>query len=229
MLRRKLNRGTILAVGWLATTFCWVPGSVAQEPQAPKESPAKESAPEAKPAQPSTQLPTADPKKTSASEMQDYRIGEQDVLNITVWKEPQLSGTVTVRPDGKISLPLVDEVVAVGLTPLELQNVLVEKFKPFLTLPQVSVSAREINSRKVYVMGQVGHEGPFRINSNTTVLEILAEAGGLKDYASRKKIYVMRTLKGKQVRYPFNYDAVIRGEHNEQNLILQPGDIIVVP
>jgi len=229
MILRKLNRGAILAVGWLATTFCCGPGSVAQEPQAPKESPAKESVPETKPAQPAVQSPAADPKKPATAESPEYRIGEQDVLNITVWKEPQLSGTVTVRPDGKISLPLVDEVVAVGLTPLELQNVLVEKFKPFLTVPQVSVSAREINSRKVYVMGQVGHEGSFRINSNTTALEILAEAGGLKDYANRKKIYVMRSVQGKPVRYPFNYDAVIRGEHNEQNLILQPGDTIVVP
>jgi len=218
--------------------------AAAQEPQPPKEAPPKEATQQTgksgqaaqtsaqaagqTPAQ-TTPQPSTDSKKTSTGDLPDYKIGEQDVLNITIWKEPQLSGSVVVRPDGKISLPLVDEVSAAGLTPLELQNVLVEKYRPYLTVPQVSVSAKEINSRKVYVIGQVAREGSFRINSNSTVLEILAEAGGLKDYANRKKIYVMRSVQGKQVRYPFNYEAVIRGEHYEENIVLQPGDKVVVP
>jgi len=168
-------------------------------------------------------------KKDGVMDNADYKIGEQDVLNITVWKEPQLSGPVVVRPDGKISVPLIDEVQAAGLTPMELQNLLLEKFRPFLTVPKVSVSIREVNSRKVYVIGQVSHAGTFHINNNTTVLQVLTEAGGLRDYANPKKIYVMRTVKGKPVKFPFHYDAVLKGQHYEENITLQPGDTIVVP
>jgi polysaccharide biosynthesis/export protein len=168
-------------------------------------------------------------KKTSPADNANYKIGEQDVLNITVWKEPQLSGPVVVRPDGKISVPLIDEVTAAGLTPMELQDLLLEKFRPFLTVPKVSVSIREVNSRKVYVIGQVNHAGTFHINSNTTVLQVLTDAGGLRDYANPKKIYVMRTVNGKPVKFPFHYDAVLKGQHYEENILLQPGDTIVVP
>jgi polysaccharide export outer membrane protein len=168
-------------------------------------------------------------KKVSPPDSASYKIGEQDVLNITVWKEPQLSGPVVVRPDGKISVPLIDEVQAAGLTPMELQNLLLEKFRPFLAVPKVSVSIREVNSRKVYVIGQVGHAGTFHINNNTTVLQVLTDAGGLRDYANPKKIYVMRTVNGKPVKFPFHYDAVLKGQHYEENITLQPGDTIVVP
>jgi polysaccharide biosynthesis/export protein len=168
-------------------------------------------------------------KKGGAADNTNYKIGEQDVLNITVWKEPQLSGPVVVRPDGKISVPLIDEVQAAGLTPMELQNVLLEKFRPFLAVPKVSVSLREVNSRKVYVIGQVNHTGTFHINNNTTVLQVLTDAGGLRDYANPKKIYVMRTVNGKPVKFPFHYDAVLKGQHYEENITLQPGDTIVVP
>jgi polysaccharide biosynthesis/export protein len=168
-------------------------------------------------------------KKVNLPDSASYKIGEQDVLNITVWKEPQLSGPVVVRPDGKISVPLIDEVQAAGLTPMELQNQLLEKFRPFLAVPKVSVSIREVNSRKVYVIGQVGHAGTFHINNNTTVLQVLTDAGGLRDYANPKKIYVMRTVNGKPVRFPFHYDAVLKGQHYEENILLQPGDTIVVP
>jgi polysaccharide biosynthesis/export protein len=168
-------------------------------------------------------------KKASLPDSASYKIGEQDVLNITVWKEPQLSGQVVVRPDGKISVPLIDEVQAAGLTPLELQNVLLEKFRPFLAVPKVSVSVREVNSRKVYVIGQVNHTGTFHINNDTTVLQVLTDAGGLRDYANPKKIYVMRTVNGKPVKFPFHYDAVLKGQHYEENITLQPGDTIVVP
>jgi polysaccharide export outer membrane protein len=168
-------------------------------------------------------------QKASLPDSASYKIGEQDVLNITVWKEPQLSGQVVVRPDGKISVPLIDEVQAAGLTPLELQDVLLEKFRPFLAVPKVSVSVREVNSRKVYVIGQVNHTGTFHINNNTTVLQVLTDAGGLRDYANPKKIYVMRTVNGKPVKFPFHYDAVLKGQHYEENITLQPGDTIVVP
>jgi polysaccharide export outer membrane protein len=159
----------------------------------------------------------------------EYKIGEQDVLTITVWRETELSGTVMVRPDGKITLPLLNDVHAAGLTPDELKNSLTEKLGPFVNTPQVTVAVREINSRKVFIIGQVGHEGSYRINSTTTVLQIIAEAGGLRDFANRKGIYVLRTQNGSQQRLTFNYDKVIRGKDSKDNILLRPGDTIVVP
>ena len=158
-----------------------------------------------------------------------YRIGEQDVLTITVWREPELSGTVMVRPDGMVTLPLVNDVHASGLTPDELRDFLTEKLRTYVNVPQVTVSVREINSRKVFVIGQVGREGSYRINSTSTVLQIIAEAGGLKDFANKKGIYVLRNQNGSQVRLAFNYDKVIRAKGNHDNIQLQPGDTIVVP
>lgn len=159
----------------------------------------------------------------------DYVIGEQDNLTITVWKERDISGSVVVRPDGKITVPLVGELKVIGMTPLELQNILTEKLKPFVTVPQVTVAVNQINSRKVYLIGQVMREGTFEINSSTTVLQIVAQAGGLKDFAKRKKIYILRQEGSKQTRYNFNYDSVIRGNDIDQNIQLEPGDTIVVP
>jgi polysaccharide export outer membrane protein len=159
----------------------------------------------------------------------EYVIGEQDQLTITVWKEPEFSGPVAVRPDGKITVPLLNEVKASGLTPSQLQTLLTEKLKPFLNVPQVTVAVRQINSRNVYLIGEVSREGTFPINSSTTVLQLIAEAGGLKDFARRKGIYVLRNEQGKQVRLRFNYDEVIRGKNNQQNIVLQPGDTVVVP
>lgn len=158
-----------------------------------------------------------------------YIIGEQDVLGIDVWKEKDISQTVVVRPDGKVTIPLVDEVYVVGLTPLQLQSLLEDKLKPFLTVPQVTVIVKEISSRKVYLMGQVGRTGPFLINSTTTVLQLIAQAGGLRDFAKRKKIYIMRSENGKTEQFRFNYDEVIKGKRLEQNIVLRPGDTIVVP
>lgn len=167
--------------------------------------------------------------ETSAGDLQDYRIGEQDVLVITVWKEPDLSGTVVVRPDGKITVPLVDEIKVVGMTPKELQRTLTVKFRAYLTVAQVTVTVREIHSRKVYLIGQVAREGSYQINSSTTVLQLIADAGGLRDFANRKKIYVLRHEQGRDVRYPFNYDQVVQGKTPSQNIVLRPGDTIVVP
>lgn len=158
-----------------------------------------------------------------------YIIGEQDGLVITVWKEKELSGAVVVRPDGKITVPLVGEVKVVGMTPVELQTLLAEKLKPFVTVPQVTVGVSEIRSRKVYLIGHTAREGPFMINSSTTVLQIIAQAGGVRDFAKRKKIYILRQQGQEQVRIPFNYEDVIKGKHTEQNILLQPGDTIVVP
>ena len=159
----------------------------------------------------------------------DYVIGEQDQLTIVIWHEPDLSGPVAVRPDGMITLPLINEVKVAGLTPTQLQALLAEKLKPFINVPQVTVIVRQINSRNVYLIGQVAKEGIFPINSSTTILQLIAEAGGLNDFAKRKAIYVLRKQESKQVRYNFNYDEVIRGKKSEQNIVLQPGDTVVVP
>ena len=162
-------------------------------------------------------------------DISEYRIGEQDLLTVTVWREPELSGTVMVRPDGDITLPLINDVHASGLTPDELKAVLTDKLKGFLNLPQVTVAVREINSRKVFVIGQVGHEGSYRINSTSTVLQVIAEAGGLREFANKKGIYVLRKENGLQSRLKFNYDKVIKGKDPKENILLQPGDTVVVP
>jgi len=159
--------------------------------------------------------------------MKGYTIGEQDVLDILVWREKEFSGPAIVRPDGKITIPLVGEIYVIGMTPLQLQETLTEKLKPFVNTPQVTVSVREINSRKVHLIGHVGHEGAFRISGSTTVSEIIAEAGGLQPFAKRKKIYVLRKIDGKEAKLPFNYDAVLNGK--SQDFVLNPGDKIVVP
>lgn len=206
-----------------------LPATAAQSehssPAAP-QAPATEVA-SARPDLPGSKLTATQPAAQSPSDQ--YVIGEQDVLAITVWKEPELSGVVVVRPDGKITVPLVNEVQVVGLTPVQLQALLTEKLKPFVNVPQVTVTARQINSRNVYLIGEAAREGSFPINSSTTILQLIAQAGGLKDFAKRKKIYVIRKLGEKQARYSFNYDDVIRGKNTKQNIVLQPGDLVVVP
>jgi polysaccharide export outer membrane protein len=183
---------------------------------------------------PGSSVGAPDPPGTTRSpnappDPNDYIIGEQDSLMITVWKEREISGGVVVRPDGKITVPLVGELKVVGMTPVQVQTVLAEKLKPFVTVPQVTVAVTQINSRKVYLIGQAAREGPFLINSSTTVLQIIAEAGGLRDFAKRKKIYILRNQGQQQIRFSFDYDAVIRGKKEDQNILLQPGDTIVVP
>jgi polysaccharide export outer membrane protein len=160
---------------------------------------------------------------------QDYVIGEEDVLTITMWKEHDLSGTVVVRPDGRITVPLVGEVKVVGMKPLQLQAQLEDQLKPFITVPKVSIAVNQINSRKVYLIGQVVKEGTFPINSSMTVLQVLAGAGGLRDFAKRKKIYILRKHGEEEIRFPFDYEAAIRGRNREENIRVEPGDTIVVP
>ncbi len=172
---------------------------------------------------PDAAKPPAKPKNADLPGLAGYTIGEQDVLDIDVWQEKELSGPAVVRPDGKITMPLVGEIYVVGMTPVQLQGELMKRLEPFVTVPQVTVSVHEINSRKVYVMGQVGHEGVYHINSTTTVSQILVQAAGLREYAKRSKIYVLRTVGGKQVRLPFNYNSFIKGQKNGQDFVLKSG------
>jgi polysaccharide export outer membrane protein len=159
-----------------------------------------------------------------------YKIGPQDVVRIDVWKEPEVSRSgLPVRPDGKISLPLLNDVQAAGLSPLELSNVISEGLKKFMNNPQVTVTVLDINSRRVYVTGEVTRPGTFPLLPNMTVLQALTTAGAFTQFARTKGIYVLRNEGGKQVKYPFNYKDVIKGNHPEQNIELRSGDTIVVP
>jgi len=159
----------------------------------------------------------------------DYKIGPQDVLIINVWKETDVSREVPVRPDGKISLPLLNDVDAAGLTPMQLANSLTESLKKFISSPQVTVIVKEINSRRVYVIGEVVRAGTFPLLPKMTVLQIVSSCGGFTQFANPKKIYVLRTKDGKQTKIPFNYKEVISGKNTGQNIELQPGDTVVVP
>jgi polysaccharide export outer membrane protein len=159
----------------------------------------------------------------------DYRIGAQDVLTISVWKEPEITRTVPVRPDGKISLPLLNDVQAAGLTPMELAANITSGLKKFIADPQVTVIVTEINSRHFYVLGEVGRPGAYPLLPGMTVLQALSGAGGFSQWANLNEIYVLRDEGGKQVRYPFKYKDVLRGKRTEQNIELKPGDTIVVP
>jgi polysaccharide biosynthesis/export protein len=159
----------------------------------------------------------------------DYRIGTGDVILVSVWKEPDATQEVTVRSDGKVSLPLVKEVQIAGLTPVQAEKHLSEKFEKLIPGADVTLIIRAINSRRVYLVGAVRTVGPINMTSSLTVLQAVAQAGGLTDFAKKKQIYILRHENDKQVRLPFNYDAVIKGEHMEQNIVLQPDDTIVVP
>jgi polysaccharide export outer membrane protein len=156
-----------------------------------------------------------------------YVIGPQDVLDISVWKEEQLTKTVPVRPDGKISMPLLNDVQAAGLTPTQLANNITESLKKFVTDPQVTVIVREINSQRVYLLGEVGRAGAYPLLPGMTVLQALSSAGGFTQFANLKKIYVLRVENGKQEKFPFNYKHAL--ESPDQNILLKAGDTIVVP
>jgi polysaccharide biosynthesis/export protein len=159
----------------------------------------------------------------------DYRIGAQDVLRIDVWKEEQLTRTVPVRPDGKITLPLLNDVQAVGLTSMQLAATIEDGLKKYITNPQVTVTVTEINSRRIYVTGEVSHPGAFSLLPNMTVLQALSSSGSFTQFARPKRIYVLRTEDDKQTKIPFNYNDVVSGKRPEQNIALRPGDVVVVP
>jgi len=157
-----------------------------------------------------------------------YVIGPEDVLHIAVWREADLTATLPVRPDGKISLPLLNDVQASGLTPQQLAASVTEKLKKYIADPRVTVVVTQINSKRVYMVGEVLHPGPMSMIANMTVLQALSSAG-LNQFANTKRIYVLRTENGKQQKLPVNYRKLVKGEQIEQNYLLQPGDEIVVP
>jgi len=159
----------------------------------------------------------------------DYKIGPQDVVRIDVWKEPDITRTIPVRPDGKISLPLLNDVQAAGLTAMQLAGNIRDALIKYITNPQVTVTVTEINSRELFVTGEVARAGALPLLPNMTILQALSSAGGFTQFARLTKIYVLRVEDGKQVKHPFNYKEVIKGDHPEENILLQSGDVIVVP
>jgi polysaccharide export outer membrane protein len=158
----------------------------------------------------------------------DYVIGADDTLRISVWKEPDLSELLPVRPDGKISMPLLNDIPAAGLTPLQLKDSITEKLKKFIADPRVTVVVTAMNSQRVFVSGEVLHSGPIPLLPHMTMLQALSQAG-FTQFANLKGIYLLRMENGKQEKIPFNYKEVIKGNHPEQNIMLKPGDTVVVP
>jgi polysaccharide export outer membrane protein len=157
----------------------------------------------------------------------DYRIGPEDVLAVSVWKNDAMSRVVPVRPDGMISLPLLDDVMAAGLTPMELKELIVRKLSELQPSPAVSVIVTDVKSFKVAVIGEVLRPARYDLKSRATVLDVLALAGGFNQFAARTKVVVIRTVGNESNRIPVNYNKVINGE--EDNPVLRPGDIIIVP
>ena len=199
----------------LAVLLTMAIGTVWAQPQADKSKPNSPNA-----AARSSAPATNDP---------NYIIGASDELSIDVWKEADLSKVVPVRPDGKISLPLLNDIQAAGQTPTQLANTITERLSKFVNNPQVTVIVTAINSQRVYVLGEVARAGAYPMLPGMTVLQAISSAGGLSQFAKQKDIYVLRMDNGHQQRLPFDYKQVIRGQKTEENVILKPGDTVVVP
>jgi polysaccharide export outer membrane protein len=192
-------------------------GLFAQQKKAPPERPTGAGAGESTP-----------PAKAEGVAPATYVIGDDDVLDISVWQEPNVSRSVPVRPDGKISIPLVNDIQAAGLTPMQLAASLTEKLKKFLTNPQVTVTVTVTNSQKVFVVGEVNRPGPMPLLTNMTALQALSTAGGPTQFADQKHAYVMRHEGEKVTTYPLNYRDLLHGDMRG-NIVLKAGDTIVVP
>lgn len=187
---------------------------------------------------PSPPAPAATPARTPAPAVPaaagvaappDYLIGADDVLSIVYWKDKDMSTDVTVRPDGRISLPLLDDVQAAGLTTMQLRDRLMEASQRYIEDPNVTVVVHQINSRKVFITGEVAKAGPYPLGGPMSVLQLITSAGGLRDYADAKHIIILRTENGRPVSYRFNYKDVASGKNLRQNIELKPGDSVIVP
>lgn len=159
-----------------------------------------------------------------------YAIGPGDILEISVWKNPELTSTVPVRPDGRISVPLLGDVQAAGMTPLALKQTLTDGYKEYVTAPGVSVVVKEIHSRKIYVTGEVATPGVYDLQPRAKLMQAIALAGGVTPYAKGRVIVLRDSRDGKQDRrYEIEISSIISGKKPQDNLLLQPGDTLVVP
>lgn len=178
------------------------------------------------PAAPAAAQSAALPK---AAEPAEYRIGPEDVLDVSVWNNAAVSRTVPVRPDGWISLPLLNDVQAAGLTPMELRDLVAKRLAEYIPAPEVSVIVREVHSFKVSVLGEVKTPGRYELKGRATVLDVLAMAGGFSEFASRSRVVILRPDGTAVKRIPFNYNKAVAGEADQDSLFLRPGDIVLVP
>jgi polysaccharide biosynthesis/export protein len=178
---------------------------------------------------PAAAAAVAAPRATDPVVPPGYVIGTDDVLSIVYWKDKDMSADAKVRPDGRIALPLINEVMAAGLTPEELHAKIAEESKKYMEDANITVVVREINSRKAFITGEVNKPGPYPLTAPTTVMQLISMAGGLREYANAKKIMIMRSENGKQISLPFNYKDVAGGKKLTQNIQLKPGDTVVVP
>ena len=218
----KTQRSCMILFATVFTAGLAIPGFA--QGQNPRESPATTQTASAKPAaeRPEGVNP---PVKVG----KDYVIGADDVLDVSVWKEQELTRTLQVRPDGKISMPLLGDVQAAGLTPGQLGQSVSEKLKKYLTAPQVTVILTQINSQRVYITGEVTRPGAYPVLPGMTILQAITSAGGLTQYANTKKIFLMRDENHIQTKYPFSYKEVLDGRKAGENLPVRAGDTIVVP
>jgi len=212
-MKKAMKFGVLMAMGFLASAMLGQSGDAGKN-EAAKNDEAKSDKPAA--------------TVQDAGAPSDYVIGADDTLRISVWKEPDLSEILPVRPDGKISMPLLNDIPAAGLTPLQLKDSITEKLKKFIADPRVTVVVTAMNSQRVFVSGEVLHSGPIALLPHMTVLQALSQAG-FNQFANLKGIYLLRTENGKQEKIPFNYREVIKGNRPEQNIMLKPGDTVVVP
>jgi polysaccharide biosynthesis/export protein len=211
---RRLLAVMVAAVG--------LPALVVAAPQAPQ--PNRAQAPAARPT-----APAPAPAAAGVRVPDDYVIGPEDVLLISFWRDDSMSGEAVVRPDGKITLKLLNDIDVVGLTPEQLREKLAKDATKFLEEPAPTVIVKQINSRKVFITGEVAKPGPYPLNSPTTVIQLITLAGGLNEYAKREEIGILRTENGKTTRLPFNYEQIREGKRLEQNVSLKPGDTVIVP
>lgn len=210
----------ILLAGGLATAY-----ALAQTPAQPP--PAARASADSSAGQTQTQ-PSKDPPPPAIPD--DYQIGAGDALQISVWKEPDVSvPSVVVRPDGIITVPLLKDIQVGGRTPRQVEKTIVDGLGKFFNAPLVTVVVTATNSKKVYLIGAVKKEGPLQYGYRMTVMQALSEAGGLTDSAKRSRIYIIRSENGADYRLDFNYEEVVKGKRMEQNIVLQPSDTVVIP
>ena len=208
-MRHLLGRSACIAA---VCGILWAPAAAAQQTPTPQASAKADGMPV-----PSTTVP------------RDYVIGPEDVLSIVFWQETALSTDVVVRPDGKISLPLLKDVQAAGYTPEQLTGALMKAATKFVARPNATVIVKQINSRKVFVVGQVAKPGAFPLTGDLTVLQAIALAGGVLEYAKSTNVVIVRKEEGREQRFKFNYKEVLKGKNTAQNIVLKPGDTVIVP
>jgi polysaccharide export outer membrane protein len=220
MTARFRSKSIASAIGAVVALATAAPG-FAQAPAAGKSTAAAPSGANAPAASTTPPAPVAIPT--------EYIIGADDVMSVVFWRDKELSADVTVRPDGKISLPLLNDIQAAGLTPAQLKDRIVDEAKKYVEDPTVTVEVKAINSRKVFITGEIRKAGPYPLTGTMTVLQLISIAGGLGDYAKGDQITIVRIENGKQAAFKFNYKEVLKQQKLAQNIELKPGDTVVVP